>query len=75
MTSTRASGPSGGRARIWRPRRAYAADVIESALPSLAQLPGTDEEELRAGLEDLRSLPSRPGAGLGWVVHRSTAAR
>jgi ubiquinone/menaquinone biosynthesis C-methylase UbiE len=44
----------------------YAADVMESALPSLAQLPGTDEEELRAGLEDLRSFPSRPGAGLGW---------
>ena len=53
----------------------YAADVMESALPSLAQLPGTDEEELRAGLEDLRSLPSRPGAGLGWVVHKSTATR
>jgi hypothetical protein len=53
----------------------YAADVMESALPSLAQLPGTDEEELHAGLEDLRSFPSRPGAGLGWDVHRSTAAR
>jgi ubiquinone/menaquinone biosynthesis C-methylase UbiE len=53
----------------------YAADVMESALPSLAQLPGTNEEELRTGLEDLRSLPSRPGAGLGWIVHKSTAAR
>ena len=51
----------------------YAADVIESALPSLAQLPGAVEEELRAGLVDLRSLPSHPGAGLGWVVHKSTA--
>ncbi len=53
----------------------YAADVMESALDALAQLPGTDEEELRAGLADLRSLPARPGAGLGWVVHKSTAAR
>jgi len=51
----------------------YAADVIESALPSLAQLPGTAEEELRAGLADLRTLPSHQGAALGWVVHKSTA--
>jgi hypothetical protein len=48
----------------------YAADVIESAL---AQQPA--EEELRAGLEDLRSLPGHPGAGLGWVVHKTTAVR
>jgi ubiquinone/menaquinone biosynthesis C-methylase UbiE len=53
----------------------YAADVIESALDALAQLPGTDEEELRAGLADLRSLPALDGAGLGWVVHKSTALR
>jgi ubiquinone/menaquinone biosynthesis C-methylase UbiE len=51
----------------------YAADVIESVLPSLAQLPGAVEEELRAGLADLRSLSSHPGAGLGWVVHKATA--
>jgi ubiquinone/menaquinone biosynthesis C-methylase UbiE len=53
----------------------YAADVIESALPALAQLPGADEEELRAGLMDLRDVPSQPDAGLGWVVHKSTATR
>jgi ubiquinone/menaquinone biosynthesis C-methylase UbiE len=53
----------------------YAADVMESALPVLAQLPGADEEELRAGLRDLRSLPAKPGASLGWVVHKSTAVR
>jgi len=53
----------------------YAADVIESAVDSLAQLPGADEEELRAGLADLRSLRSQPGAGLGWVMHKSTAVR
>jgi SAM-dependent methyltransferase len=53
----------------------YAADVIESALPALVQLPGVAEDELRAGLDDLRSLPSQPGAGLGWVVHKSTALR
>ena len=53
----------------------YAADVIESALPALAQLPGVSEDELRVGLDDLRRLPSRPAAGLGWVVHKSTALR
>jgi ubiquinone/menaquinone biosynthesis C-methylase UbiE len=50
----------------------YAADVIESAL---AGLPGASEEELRAGLRDLRNLPNQPNAGLGWVVHKSTAVR
>jgi ubiquinone/menaquinone biosynthesis C-methylase UbiE len=54
---------------------AYAADVIESALDTLAQLPDTTEDELRAGLADLRRLPSKPGAGLGWVMHKSTALR
>ena len=53
----------------------YAADVIESALDALAQLPGASEEELRAGLEDLRSLAGQPAAGLGWVMHKSTAVR
>jgi ubiquinone/menaquinone biosynthesis C-methylase UbiE len=53
----------------------YAADVMESALDALAELPGAKEQELRAGLEDLRSLPSKPGAGLGWVVHKSTGCR
>jgi SAM-dependent methyltransferase len=53
----------------------YAADVLESALPALAALPGVDEQQLRAGLADLRSLPGQPGAGLGWVVHKSTAIR
>ena len=51
----------------------YVADVLESALDALAQLPGVDEEELRAGLADLRGLPGKPGAGLGWVYHKSTA--
>jgi ubiquinone/menaquinone biosynthesis C-methylase UbiE len=50
----------------------YAADVMESAL---AQEPGADEAELRAGLNDLRSLADHPGAGLGWVLHKSTAVR
>ena len=53
----------------------YAADVVESALPALAQLPGADEEQLREGLADLRNLPSHPGAGLGWTLHKSTAVR
>jgi ubiquinone/menaquinone biosynthesis C-methylase UbiE len=53
----------------------YAADVVESALDALAQLPGASEDELRAGLEDLRGLPTKPGAGLGWTLHKSTAVR
>jgi ubiquinone/menaquinone biosynthesis C-methylase UbiE len=53
----------------------YAADVVESALPAIVQLPGTDETQLREGLSDLRNLPSHPGAGLGWTLHKSTAVR
>jgi ubiquinone/menaquinone biosynthesis C-methylase UbiE len=53
----------------------YAADVVESALDALAQLPDASEEELRAGLDDLRGLSTQPGAGLGWIVHKSTAVR
>ena len=53
----------------------YAAEVMESALPALAQLPGADVEALRAGLSDLRDVASQPDAGLGWVVHKSTAVR
>jgi SAM-dependent methyltransferase len=53
----------------------YAANVLESALEALIRLPGVDETDLRAGLADLRELPNRPGAGLGWVVHKSTAVR
>jgi len=48
----------------------YAADVLESALD------GPDATgALRRGLEDLRSLPTLPGAGLGWIMHKSTAVR
>jgi ubiquinone/menaquinone biosynthesis C-methylase UbiE len=53
----------------------YAADVVESGLEALARLPAVAEDELRAGLKDLRNLAGQPGAGLGWVVHKSTAVR
>ena len=53
----------------------YAADVMESALDALTQLPSVEEDELRRGLADLRHLPAQPDAGLGWVVHKSTAVR
>jgi ubiquinone/menaquinone biosynthesis C-methylase UbiE len=53
----------------------YAADVMESAFDALAEAPGAVDEELRAGLDGLRRLPDLPGAGLGWVVHKSTAVR
>jgi SAM-dependent methyltransferase len=58
-----------------RREAAYAADVMESALNALIRLPGVDEAKLRAGLADLRDLPNRRAAGLGWVVHKSTAVR
>ena len=53
----------------------YAADVVESALEALARLPGVDEAELRQGLADMRRLPELPGAGFGYVAHKSTAVR
>jgi len=53
----------------------YAADVLESALDALLRLPGSVEEDLRAGLEDLRRLATQRGAGLGWAMHKSTARR
>jgi ubiquinone/menaquinone biosynthesis C-methylase UbiE len=53
----------------------YAADVMESALDAIAQLPSADEQELREGLADVRNLPSHRGAGLGWTLHKSTAVR
>ena len=53
----------------------YSGDVVESALDALKHVPGADEDELRAGLAHLRGLPARDGAGLGWVVHKSTASR
>jgi ubiquinone/menaquinone biosynthesis C-methylase UbiE len=53
----------------------YAADVMESALEALVQLPGVSEAAMRAGLADLRSLPEMPGAGLGWILHKSTGVR
>lgn len=53
----------------------YAADVIESALDALVALPDTDEAELRDGLRHLRRLPELPGAGLGYVMHKSTGVR
>ncbi len=51
----------------------YAAEVLESALARDAEVANGAAEELRAGLEDLRNLPRQPGAGLGWVMHKSTA--
>jgi len=48
---------------------------LESAFDALAQVAGTDAGELRSGLEDLRRLPNVPGAGLGYLMHKSTAVR
>jgi ubiquinone/menaquinone biosynthesis C-methylase UbiE len=52
----------------------YVALLLQSVLPSLAQLPGAPPEHgLRAGLGDLGALPAKPGAHLGWVVHKASA--
>jgi hypothetical protein len=73
-TSTRASGVCLFKDQDLDKQATYAADVMESALDALAELPGASEPELRAGLADLRTLPHRPGASLGWVIHKSTAS-
>jgi len=53
----------------------YAADVMQSALPALAELPGASEGELKTGLADLRALGNARDARLGWVMHKSTGRR
>jgi ubiquinone/menaquinone biosynthesis C-methylase UbiE len=54
----------------------YAADVMQSALAAMVELPGAPSEpQLRRGLTDLRALVDRPGAGLGWTIHKSRARR
>lgn len=54
----------------------YLVVLLESVLPSLVGMPGAPaEEELRAGLADVRALPGKPGAALGWVVHKASALR
>src|SRR4029079_4837077 len=50
----------------------YAADVLESALGALAVRPGLDAAQARQRIAELARLPGAPGAGLGWVVHKST---
>jgi ubiquinone/menaquinone biosynthesis C-methylase UbiE len=54
----------------------YAADVMESALAAMVELPGAPSEtQLRRGLADLRRLVDQPGSGLGWTIHKSHARR
>src|SRR5205807_5625619 len=54
---------------------AYAADVVESTLAGLMEVPGASRSELEAGVAELRALPTRPGAALGWMIHKSRAVR
>jgi SAM-dependent methyltransferase len=54
----------------------YAADVIESTLPDLAEAPdATSGAELEASLAEFRVLPTIPDAAMGWVVHKALAIR
>ena len=53
----------------------YAADVMESALDALVQLPGTAEHELQTGLAHLRGLPRRHArASAGSCTNRRLCA-
>jgi ubiquinone/menaquinone biosynthesis C-methylase UbiE len=67
-----------GERRVWwqgaelKRQANYAADVMESALPAMLELPGAaGEAQLRRGLAELRGLVDQPGAGLGWTIHKS----
>jgi hypothetical protein len=52
----------------------YAADVMQSAVPAMLQLPDPpDAGQLDRGLADLRGLADKRGAGLGWTIHKSHA--
>jgi ubiquinone/menaquinone biosynthesis C-methylase UbiE len=52
----------------------YVADVWDSAIASLTQLPGAPAEAtLRGAVDELRRLDTRPDAALGWVVHKAHA--
>jgi ubiquinone/menaquinone biosynthesis C-methylase UbiE len=53
----------------------YVGDLLESLLPTLAQLPGASASQLEAGLAELRALPAAPGARFGWDVHKAHAVR
>ena len=51
----------------------YVTAVVESTLAALAERPGASASQLDEGLADIRSLPTKPGAALGWTVHKATA--
>jgi SAM-dependent methyltransferase len=52
----------------------YVADVWDSAISSLAQLPDAPAEAtLRTAVVELRALHTRPDAALGWVLHKAQA--
>ena len=49
----------------------YVADVVESTLPSLADMPDASAARLERGLAELRALPNVQGAAMGWTVHKA----
>jgi ubiquinone/menaquinone biosynthesis C-methylase UbiE len=53
----------------------YVAAVVESTLPALAEMPDAPASQRDAGLADLRSLPTKPGAAVGWIVHKANGTR
>jgi ubiquinone/menaquinone biosynthesis C-methylase UbiE len=53
----------------------YVAEVVESTLAALLELPDVSSSRLEAGLADLRALSGTPDAALGWVLYKATAVR
>ena len=52
---------------------AYAASVIESTLPPPTETSDASASRLEAGLAELRALPTRPDAAMGWTLHKARA--
>jgi ubiquinone/menaquinone biosynthesis C-methylase UbiE len=54
----------------------YVSAAVELTIPALAAMSGAPAEaELRRGLEELRELAARPGAGIEWTIYKATARR
>ena len=53
----------------------YAADVLGALEASSRNCPASSGAAAGPGLDDLRSLPSQPQPGLGWVMRESRAVR
>jgi ubiquinone/menaquinone biosynthesis C-methylase UbiE len=51
----------------------YVAAVVESTLATRLDAGDTSAADLKAALDELKTLPDTPHAALGWVVHKAHA--